>query len=378
MIDPSSYSVLKDEVSESIASQRNTIEELRNDVRPLKNMVRRIKPRSTTSISIVGTDGGSNQVVFDPFLLQVVRVVDSTEQDHCLEVVATTSDLTVLRKRHLSDSGEAFTPLGRMMQTLDVKEFHDLSSMIPSPPKPPKPSWISVYRELQEWAILLDLISNRNFVSDTLIMRDGWLRTKVFEKGLFNRFRQIMEDAIVHAHTHQRRRIYLAAVLKQSKVIQKYQLALALEGILRTNYPSYVPVPTELQHKVFEWGEIVGEKEGGRPIKDSDNMVAGDMFLVKFGSRPGDRIWAVDVLKSQVDDVSTILGYMLADAEAGFPQTFFPMSLQRAHEHANVGGLDGDILRMSVSDGVRRLLGDQQSLVDEFELMEESETGSYA
>ena len=377
MIDPSSYSTLKSEVNESIAAQQDAIEELRGDVRPLKNMVRRIKPRSTTSISIVGTDGGSNQIAFDPFLLQVVRIVDSTEQDHCLEVVSTTCDLVGLRKRHLNDFGEPLSPLGRMMQLLGVKELYELSSMIPFPPELPKPSWISVYRELQEWAILLDLILNKNFISDTLVMRDGWLRTKVFAKGYFYKLQQAIEDAIVHAQTHRRKRTYLAAVLKRSKVIQKYQLALALEGVLRTNYPCYVPVPTSLQHKVFEWGEIVGEKEGGRPIKDSENMVAGEMFLVKFGSRPGDRVWAVDILKSQVDDASTILAYMLADAEVGFPQTFYPMSLQRAHEHANVGGLDGEILKMTVCDGVRQLLGDQQNLVDEFELMEESENGSY-
>lgn len=371
MIDSSGYAAVKAEVKNAIASQRNAIDELRSDVRPLKKQVRRIKPRSTTSISIVGTDGGSKDIAFDPFMLQVVRVVDSSEKDHCMEIVSTSTDLLQLRKRHLTDEGEPLTPLGRMMKFLGKTEFHELTPMIPIPPAIPKSSWVSVYRELQEWSVLLDLVCNHSFASDTLVMRDGWLRTKIFSPGLFVSLKEKVEDAIANAQRQHRKRIYLAAVLRQSKVIQKYQLALALEGVLRTNYPSYVPFPTDLQKRVFEHPEIIGEMKDGSAIQDARNMVAGSMFLVKFGSRPNDRVWVVDVLRSQVDDASTIFGYMLADAEAGFPITFYPMSLQRAQEHAVIEGFDFDILRETVGSGVRNLLGNQSGLVDEYEIMEE-------
>ena len=94
------------------------------------------------------------------------------------------------------------------------------------------------------------------------------------------------------------------------------------------------------------------------------------MFLVKFGSRPNDRVWVVDLLKSQVDQAATIFGYMLADANAGFPEVFFPMSLQRAHEHAAIGDFDADILRNHVAAAIRDLLGPKKNILDELELQE--------
>ena len=36
----------------------------------------RIQPRTTTSISLVGTDGGNNKIQYDPFLIQLIRVVE--------------------------------------------------------------------------------------------------------------------------------------------------------------------------------------------------------------------------------------------------------------------------------------------------------------
>lgn len=368
MIEPFSYDALRNEVSESVNAQRDALERLREDVRPLKSEVRRIKPRSTTSISIVGTDGGNNQIAFDPFMVQVVRVADSSEQDYCFEVVSPLSDLGHLYRRHIDDRGAPLTPLGRMLSQFSVPSLHDLSVMIPAPPAELKPSWITVYRELQEWAVLLDLVKNQSFATDTLIMRDGWLRTKAFATGLFPKYRAALEQAIVDAYGKYRRRIYIAGVLKRSKVLQKYRLALALEGVLRTAYPAYVHVPASLQKKVFEWSEIVSRTGDAGELKDSNNMVGGEMFLVKFGGRPQDPVWAVDILASQVDQASAIFGFMLADAQSGFPMPFFPRSLQKAHEHACIEGLDIDVLQHHVSQAVRQLVGENKALIDEFEL----------
>ncbi len=46
------------------------------------------------------------------------------------------------------------------------------------------PSWTQVYRELTEWAALLDLLK-KDYGSDTLIIFDGLLRSKVFRGTLF-------------------------------------------------------------------------------------------------------------------------------------------------------------------------------------------------
>ena len=78
MIDPSTQVQLKQAIAECIRSDASLLDALRTEIQPLRNQTRRIQPRATTSISLVGTDGGNNQLQFDPFLIQLVRVVDSS------------------------------------------------------------------------------------------------------------------------------------------------------------------------------------------------------------------------------------------------------------------------------------------------------------
>jgi hypothetical protein len=90
MIDPESYYKLKQEIADRMEAERGQLDQLRAEIRPLRSAVRRIQPRTTTSISLVATDGGNNQLQFDPFLVQVGRIVDSSNNEYCLEAVTPT------------------------------------------------------------------------------------------------------------------------------------------------------------------------------------------------------------------------------------------------------------------------------------------------
>lgn len=250
------------------------------------------------------------------------------------------------------------------MQALGTRSLFDLS-MISRRGGAPQPSWVQVYRELMEWAILLDLVRNRQFGTDVVIIQDGFLRTKVFAGSLFKRYREVLARAIAEQYTRYRRRIFVVGIAKHSKVLQTYRLAMSLEGVLRNSYASYVEVPRALEERVYEYSEYARGDDVAAAGGEINKFVAGKMFFVKFGASPYDPVWPVDILESQVDHASAILGYLLGDALDGFPIPFYPQSLQRAHEHAALVGFDMDILQDEVVAALRDLVPDQKVLIDE-------------
>lgn len=373
MIDPQSLNELRDAIRNQVSGDRPLLDQLRKEVQPLKPAVRRIKPRGTTSISLVGTDGGNNQVQFDPFLVQLIRVVDSSNNEYCLEVVSPTTSVTVLSARQFNPDGTARTSLGKMMSYLGVRSLTELSSMIRTNEsgRPVSPSWVQVYRELVEWAILFVVLREKDFGTDTIIVCDGLLRSKVFAGDAFVRYLQGLREGIESQFRRNRRRLFLAGVCKSSKVLDRYRLAMALEDVMATDYASYVEIPRDLEEKAYVWSEYARgddrQLEGGEVNK----FVGGKMFFVKFGNGKRDPIWPVDIFLPQKDDAQAILGYMLADAIDGFPVPFYPRCLQKAHEHAALVDFDFDILQDEIYDGIRAVLEARGHELDVFRLRDQ-------
>src|SRR2546423_6970952 len=129
MIDPQSLGGLRSSIRGQVAGDRALLDELRKEIRPLKNVVRRIQARTTTSISLVGTDGGNNQLQFDPFLVQLIRVVDSSNNEYCLEAISPTTPIAELGRRHFDKNGEPTSALGEMMKYLKAETLPRLSHM---------------------------------------------------------------------------------------------------------------------------------------------------------------------------------------------------------------------------------------------------------
>src|SRR4029077_14782438 len=93
-------------------------------------------------------------------------------------------------------AGTPLTPLGRMMSYLGVKRLWELTPMIARPGSEAAPSWVQVYRELMEWAVLFCLVREKDFGTDTVIVCDGFLRSKVFAGELFRKYREGLDEAI--------------------------------------------------------------------------------------------------------------------------------------------------------------------------------------
>jgi hypothetical protein len=222
------------------------------------------------------------------------------------------------------------------------------------------PSWVLVYRDLCEWAALYERICYRTFATDTLLVRDGLLRSKLFRGEYFIEFRRRIENAIDRIQGQHRRKVFLVGVAKHSKVLERYRLGMALEGTFPSGSPRYVKVPRALEAKAYVWPEYArgAEAEGGEG--EAPKFVAGDMYFVRFGERSGDPVWTVDLLSHQTAHDAEVFGYLLADASDGFPVPFYPRCLQRAHEFAEIVDFDLDILQDEVVGAVRGLLADKE------------------
>lgn len=370
MIDAAAVDHLKEAIADCVGVDRGVLDELRGEILPLKSLVRRIQPRCATSISLVGTDGGNNQVEFDPFLVQLIRVVDSSENEYCLEAVSPATPVEKLDGRQFFADGTPKTALGEMMVYLGVRSLSQLSPMIrKSAGGPVSPSWVQVYRELIEWAILFSVLK-KDFASDTLIVYDGLLRSKVFARDLFQRLLQGIKDRIQTRWNENRRHIYLVGVAKHSKVLDRYRLAMILEDVLQTDYPAYVEVPRNVEEKAYIWSEFARGDDFAGKGTEINKFVGGKMFLVKFGARKQDPIWPIDIFVPQSPDSQIVLGGLLADAVDGFPVPYYPRCLQKAHESAALVDFDSDILQDCIYESVRSILGENAMVLDIFRLRE--------
>lgn len=372
MIEPESHERLRREIGERIAADRALLDGLRTEIRPLRAQVTRIQPRTTTSISLVGTDGGNNSLQFDPFLVQIVRVVDSSNNEYCLEAITPTTDVGRLSRAQFARNGRPSTALGEMMTDLGAPTLPALSHMIrPNDHgRVASPSWVQVYRELVEWAILYSILKNKDFGTDTLIVCDGLLRSKVFAEDLFKQYLEHMKTAIERQYREKRRRIYLVGVAKHSKVLARYRLAMAIERVMTTDYPAYVEVPREIEEKAYVWSEYARGDDRELENAEINKFVGGKMFLVKFGKSSRDPVWPIDVFLPQKDEAQAILGYLLADAIDGFPVPLYPRCLQKAHENAALVDFDFDILQDEIFSGLRDVLGEDAPLLDAFRLQD--------
>jgi len=66
---------------------------------------------------------------------------------------------------------------------------------------------------------------------------------------------------------------------------------------------------------------------------------------------------------------SEIFGFLLNDAINGFPVPFYPLCLQKAHEHAHIVDFDLQIFQDEIYSAVRNLLPEgKREMIDSWKL----------
>lgn len=137
-----------------------------------------------------------------------------------------------------------------------------------------------------------------------------------------------------------------------------------LESVMNSPYPCYVEIPRDIEGKAYAWQEYARGDDMNFDGQEVNKFVGGKMFFVKFGKSSHDSVWPVDIFVPQVKEAHATMGYLLADAENGFPVPFYPLCLQRAHENAALVDFDFDVLQDEIFDGIRKLLGENSKVLD--------------
>ena len=366
---PEQLPALRRQINDQAARDFRLLEDLVAQAREMAPGVRPIRPRSATSVALTAADGGNNAVAFNPFSLQIIRVVDSAGKELFLDVVSPATGIDELGRRHLAER----TVLGGLMTDLGVTRLAGLSPIMAGR----SPQWVEVYRDLCEWATLYDLVCNHSFAADTLVVRDGLLRTTIFASDVLVRLGRLMKTAIERQAVENRRRVWVAGLAKKTKVLDHYRLAMSLAGIFDRGTPCFVPVPRRMQEQVYRSHDYLREPDDARDGSGADNI--GEMYFVRFGSHSGDPVWTADVLAWQAADAQAIFGHLQADAAAGFPVPFYPFSLQQADAHSRVADLDVEIIEDSLVSAVRALVGrDKAHIVDALRLTTDVAARRYA
>jgi len=347
---------LRSKVISAYKADDPLLQKFRQYARRLADNIRPLRTYSVNAVSFVSADGGDNRLVFNPATIELVRVVDSRGNQCVLDAVASTATLSELEERGRTGTPTGISPLQRLCTDLNLP-LSKLSYLIRGLGQPGKSTGaIRCYRDIVEWAVLYDLVTNPmiQWGGDTILVRDGLLRTKSFRRDVFPFIDQKLRAGVAK-HLERNVHLHVVGVAKQSAVLGRLAVALELEATFHKPFPCYVQVDREIEEDCYNFDrtwletfETSEAEEDGRRLYQA----LGRMFLVKFGDRPLDPVWPVDIAEWQITDAPKILGQLTIDAQQGFPIPDYPMCIQRAHEFAKLTGLEVEVLQDILVQGM--------------------------
>ena len=319
---------IRKQFTEICKAEKGVLDEQRKIAKKLraKRLPLDLKKWKGKAISFVATDGGDNRIRLDsssaeaPAVVELVRIADSDGKSIMAPVAGTADNVNFDEIDNLDAVKELCKDLGRK-KISDLSSYEkDQQSEQASDGKSLRSEHMRVYREIAEWAVFYELL--KKCKSDTLVVRDGTLRTRVLEPNVF----RILDDKIEKVVKSKPNgiNVYCVGVAKQTVLLNRLRLAMSMEDVFGKG-AQYIPVKDEIAEKFYDrrWLDPMAK-----------------MYLVKFGDHPLDPVWPVDIAAWQETDVEKILGYLAQDARPGFPIPDFPMCIQKAHEHAKIGGIE--------------------------------------
>jgi hypothetical protein len=356
---------LKEKIRAAYKADDPIIEKFRGYARRLKNNIRPIRTYSVNAVSFVSSDGGDNRLIFNPSIVELVRVVDSRGNECALDAVSSSTSIQEMQDRINLNSPNLVRPLHKLCSDLN-KSITDLSYLLGGLGQPGKSTGaMRCYRDIVEWAVLYDLITNSSIQwgGDTILVRDGLLRTKSFKREVFPSIDQNIRKGI-QQHAQRNVNLSVVGVAKQNAVLSRLAVALELEAVFHKPFPCYVQVPNDIEQDCYNFDLTwFNTYESSEPDEHGKYLyqAMGKMFLAKFGDRPLDPVWPVDIAEWQIPQAEKILGQLTIDAQQGFPIPDYPMCIQKAHNHAKMTGLEIQVLQDLLFNGICEKLTSEES-----------------
>lgn len=356
---------LRAKVAAAYQADDPLLQKFRGYARRLKDKIKPLRAYSVNAISFVSADGGDNRLTFNPAIVELVRVVDSRGNQCALDALASTSTLQELEERAKPGASKVVLPLQRLCSDLG-SSIRGLSYLLGGMGKPGKSTGaMRCYRDIVEWAVLYDLVTNPalQWGGDTILIRDGLLRTKSFKREVFPKIDEKLRAGVA-AHAQKNVSLSLVGVAKQSAVLGRLAVALELEGTFHRDYACYVQVDQDIEADCYNFDRTwLDTFETTEPDDEGQRLyqALGKMFLAKFGDRPLDPVWPVDIAEWQLGVADKILGQLTVDAQQGFPIPDYPMCIQRAHDFAKLTGLEVEVLQDLLVDGISQGLTPEES-----------------
>lgn len=328
--------------------EKENLTRLREKVRKLK--VNELGFRQCYAIAPVATDGGENNLSLDPINVEIVRVVDSEGEVHFQGFLPLTEGPEALGDKLFNDIPVLHNlckTLGSEGQPLDWKELSYLHYSEKDWADPEvglaladSRRFIKTLRDLLEWAVLVEL-ANRSVQPPFLLIRDGLLRTKFIKKSIFPKLVEVFQQA------YKTRKAMIVGVAKRSKALNYLSLALKLEGVFDRERPCFVEVPKKLEQEAYTWARTWME-----------GQCFGRLHLVKLLEGRDSLVLPVDIPEWLMPKRKEVFEYLAETAKASFPTLGYPYPLVRAHENANLSGLDMSILEDLLTKALLELVGD--------------------
>lgn len=313
----------------TLKQQMKKINNLRKEVRNLKFVP--IEPAGYySSITYKSFDGGSLKLRFDPLEMDWIEVADSNRHTKLRFVIPVGDGL----EKNDFKGVEEIPLIKNFLHMLGASKLSEASEIYKTS---------NDLMEIAEFACIFDKIVNSSPDDKTIVMKDGYLRTKKIKAERLVKLKDLLKK--------QKSFVMLVGVAKTSKIVSMLSTALFLEKKIPANQMGYIKVPVELELKAYKWS---GSGKIGKQTKGL-NYTFGGLYIAKL-SKLGNVLVTIEIPEVYSEqEASEIISYLATDSKYSYPVLGYPQTIMRAHEAAVRIGFPASIIKDRIMQQVKKI-----------------------